>query len=178
MPIKIAGQEVPQTPHEDVLVLPRGEISIAIRARAIGDFDEFTKICPDPKAPGVLVKGGGFEPNTKDKTYVAMLDQHNVRRIGWMVIRSLQEIEWDKVDTDDPKTWELWQEDFRDSGFTTVECNLVLGLVLDVNALNEDKLKQARESFIQGQVQAESESASRNSEPESTPHGEPVSASE
>ncbi len=177
MPIKIAGQAVPQTTHEDVLVLPRGEEAIAIRAKAIPDFEEFNKTCPEPEPPGKLTKDG-FVPNKDDETYKGRLEQHNIRRIGWMVTRSLQEIDWDKVNVENPKTWAKWQEDLEDSGFTAVECNLVLALVIDVNSLNEQKLKDARDSFIRGQEQEAKRLSSQNSEQENSPSGKPVKDSE
>jgi len=176
MPIKIAGKEVTKVTHEDVLVLPRGEEAIALRAKAIQDFDEFSKICPDPKAPGKLTKNGWALDET-DPTYKGSLEKHNERRIGWMVVRSLQEIDWDKVDAEKPKTWELWKDDFLDSGFTTIECNLVLDLVISVNGLNEAKLKEARESFIRGQEAEAKRLASLTTEQENTPSGKHVNVS-
>lgn len=95
-----------------------------------------------------------------------------------MVTRSLQEITWDKVDLENPKTWDKWQEDLQDSGFTSVECNLVLALVIDVNSLNEQKLKDARDSFILGQEQEAKRSSSQNTEPGSSPSGKPANEQE
>lgn len=177
MPIMIAGKEVSQATHEDVLVLPRGEEAIVIRAKAIHDFEEFSKVCPDPEPPGALTKDG-WVPNKEDETYKKRFEQHNIRRIGWMVLRSLQEITWDKVDADNPKTWDKWQEDLEDSGFTSVECNLVLALVIDVNSLNEQKLKDARDSFIRGQAQEAKRLSSQNTGQGSTPSGKPAKDSE
>lgn len=187
MPIRIGGKEIPQVSHEDCIVLPRGEDALCIRAKAINDFDEFSKICPLPEPPGKLTKDG-WVPNPDDKTYRQRVEQHNIQRVGWMVVRSITEmalsdgeffpVEWDKVQVENPKTWSKWQEDLRDSGFTDVECNLVLALVIDVNSLNEDKLKEARDSFILGQEQAAKAKSSQTSEQRSSSSGEHVSEPE
>lgn len=171
--MKIGGKEVEAYLHEDVLILPRGESALVIRAKAIPDFDEFNKICPTPKPPGGLTKDG-WVPDTEDDTFKKRVEQHAIQRIGWMMIMSLQEVEWDTVDIDNPKTWHKWEDDLRDAGFTTVEANHILALVLEVNSLNDVKLKEARDSFLRGQEQALSESSSQTSEQNDSQSGEPA----
>lgn len=175
MAIKIDGQTVPSAKNEDVLVLPRGTGSIVIKARALPDLDPFNKMCPEPKPPGVQTRDG-FVPNTQDDTYKKRFEQHNLQRIGYMVLHTLEptNMEWETVIADNPKSWPKWEEELKESGFTNVECNLILGLVMDVNSLNEAKLKEARASFLRGQVQEQSESPSPSSEPSDSPSGKPA----
>jgi hypothetical protein len=175
MAIKIDGQTIPKMANEDVLVLPRGNKTIVIRARAIPDMDHFNEVCPAPKPPGGLTKDG-FVPNLKDDTYTKRLEQHNLQRIGYMVVKSIEpsKIEWERVSLDNPKTWLEWEEELKESGFTTMEQNLILGLVMEVNNLNEAKLNEARASFLRGQEQEQSDSASQSSEQSDSPSGEPV----
>lgn len=172
--MKINGQAIEARLNEDVLILPRGEEGLAIRARAIPDFEEFNKVCPAPKPPGKLTKDG-WVPNVEDDTFKKRVEQHAIQRIGWMVINSLQEVEWDTVDPENPKTWANWEEDLKNAGFTSVESNHILALVLEVNSLNEAKLKEARDSFLRGQEQALSESSSPSSEQNDSQSGEPAS---
>ena len=173
--IKIDGQAVPTAKNEDVLVLPRGTGSIVIKARAIPDLDTFNEMCPGPKPPGALTKDG-FVPNTEDDTYKKRLEQHNLQRIGYMILHTLEptNLTWETVLADNPKSWPKWEEELKESGFTNVECNLILGLVMEVNSLNEVKLKEARASFLRGQVQEQSASPSPSSEPSDTPSGKPA----
>ncbi len=175
--MKVNGKVVTTKSHEEVLVLPRGDDVIAIRAKAIPDYEEFEKVCPVPEPPGRLTKDG-FVPNLNDTTYKGQAERHSLQRVGWMVINSLQDIEWDKVDADNPKTWTEWENDMKGAGFSSVERNLILGLVLEVNALDERKLKAARESFIRGQEQMQSGSDSLTSGPKSTQSGPPASEQE
>ena len=171
--MRISGKKIEARLNEDVLILPRGESGLMIRAKAIPDFDDFNKICPVPKPPGKLTKDG-WVPNTEDETYKQRIEQHAVQRIGWMMIESLQEVEWDTVNPDDPKTWPKWEDDLKEAGFTTVEANHILALVLEVNSLNEVKLKEARDSFLRGQEQVQSESSSQTTERNDSQSGEPA----
>jgi hypothetical protein len=179
MPIKIAGQEIEQTLPEDFIVLrPDTDREIIIRARAFLNLDGFNALCPLPEPPGRQERGKGWVPNPNDPTYKQRMEQHAVQRVGWMVLESLYEVEWETVDAENPKTWPKWEEELQASGFTQIECNLVIALVLDVNGLNEEKMKLARESFLHGQDQPQRSSSSPTSEPESTPSGVPANDGE
>lgn len=179
MPIKIAGQEVDQTLPEDFILLrPGTEQELVIRARAFRDWDEFNALCPVPEPPGRHERGKGFVKNFEDKTYKDRVFLRGRQQAGWMVIQSLYEVEWETVDPENPKTWPNWEDELKDSGFTQIECNLIITLVMDVNSLNEDKMKQARESFSLGQEAAQNDSNSQTSEQENTPSGVPANDGE
>ena len=151
--MKIAGQKV-SGPHVETLVLPRGDDEVIVfRAQAVQSFDEFEKLCPEPKPPGKRTKDG-FVPNVDDKDYRSILQTHNEKRIAYLVICSLEpsKIEWDTVEIGNPKTWMNYVKDFKSAGFTTIEINRIVGAVMAANALDEVKLQQAREVFLRGRV--------------------------
>jgi hypothetical protein len=176
--MKIGGVEV-KGPAEEVLVLPRLDEDIVIRARAVTNMEVFEALVPEPKAPGSLTKKG-WVPNLKDETYRQKVETYNAQRLAYMVLQSLKpsEIEWETVDEDNPKTWENWTEELQAAGLSTVEVNRVVLCVMQANALDEDKLKEAREVFLRGVAEEESESSGLPTEPENTPSGEPVNDSE
>jgi hypothetical protein len=147
--VKIGGINPKTLPTEDYLVLPRGDKQLVIRAKAVEDMDAFGALCPPPKAPGKLTPTG-FVPDTTDVGYRDLVTQHNRQRLAYLVIHSLQDIEWDTVNPNDPSTWTNWEEDLKTAGLLTVERNHVLGLVWAVNSLDEEKIKAARESFFLG----------------------------
>ena len=179
MTIKIAGQEIDSGLPEDFIVLrPDTNNEIVVHARAFRDFDEFHAVCPIPEPPGRQERGRGWVPNLEDKTFKQRMEQHNLQRVGWMAIQSLYEFEWSTVEAEHPKTWSKWETEMKDSGFTQIECNLILALILDVNGLNEAKMKEARESFLRGQEEGLSDSNSQTSEQGSTPSGEDASEQE
>jgi len=151
--MKIAGVDPKNLCSECVLVLPRAEQNLVFRAKGLPDMEEFEAKCPQPKPPGKITKDG-WVANDKDPTYQQMMTEYGKKRLGYMVVQSLKpsEIEWDTVKLEDPRTWSKWDADLKDGGLTQIECNRVLGLVLEANALDEAKLAKARESFLLGQA--------------------------
>jgi hypothetical protein len=151
--MRIGGIEA-KGPHEELLVLPRGENDLIIRARAVLDMDEFDKICPEPTAPGRRTKDG-FVPNHKDPTYQENLAGYHAQRLAFLVLRSLEpsQIEWETVKMEDPRTWANYLVDLRNGGLSSVEINRVIVCVMQANALDEKKLEEARKAFLLGQAQ-------------------------
>jgi hypothetical protein len=152
--MKISGKDPSTLSTEHLLVLPRGEENLDIRAKGLKDMEEFEVLCPAPNAPVKLVKGGKTVPDMENVGYQATLAEWHQRRLAWMVIKSLQDFEWDTVNLDDPSSWKNWEKDLKDAGFTQIECNRVLQLVLEANTLSEALLTEARLAFLRGQAAA------------------------
>jgi hypothetical protein len=151
--MKVGSVEI--TRCEQVLVLPRLDSEdIVFRAVAVSSMDEFEAICPEPKAPGIRTKDG-FKPDTKDEGYQQLVSLHGDKRLAFIVIKSLEpsNIEWDEVTIEDPTTWTKWQEELLSAGLSNIEANRVVSCVMEANALDEDKLKEARDSFLLGLAQ-------------------------
>lgn len=142
-------------PNEDILVLPRKNSQIVITARAFKSLEEFEENVPKPTPQKVFQKGKGWLPNLKDKTYMDQMTKYGKLRVAYYVVKSLEpsDIQWTTLDPVDLTTWDRWEEDFLNAGFNQHECNLILGLCLAVNNLDERKLEQARELFALGQEQ-------------------------
>lgn len=171
--MRIGGLKI-EGPTQEILVLPRGDQNLVFRAQAV-NLDEFDVLCPEPKPPGKLTKDG-FVPNIGDKNYREILERHNEKRIAYLIVKSLEpsNIEWDTVQIDNPRTWTNYVQDFKNAGLTTIEINRIAQCVMQANSLDEAKLKQAREVFLLGQMQAQKESSGPSTEQESMPSGEPV----
>lgn len=174
--MKIGGIDPKSLPMEELLVLPRGDKEIVFRATGVPDYAEFNALCPEPKAPGKLVAGSGWEPNKDDPDYKSLVDLHNSKRTAWMVINSLipSKIEWDTVVVGKPSTWVNWEADMKAAGLSQVECNRVIQLVFQANCLDEDKLKKAREVFLAGQGPVPSEFSGQSTKQGSSPSGTPA----
>lgn len=181
MALKIGDTEV-TGPNEGLLILPRyNGNDIKIFARAVPDLEEFRQMVPLPKAPASLKRGQGKVENTNDPTYRQQVLDYNTKRMAYMVIVGLEpsEIEWETVDFNDPGSWTNWEDELRDAGLTEIECNLILNLVLEVNQLDDNKLEDARKSFVLGRhLEQLSESLSPLTEQENTQSGEPAKDSE
>ena len=173
--MKIAGIDPKTLSNEVLLVLPRGESEIVFRAKGLPDMAEFEALCPSPKPPGKFTKDG-WVPQLNDPTYQQVLGEWAKKRLGYMVVKSLapSEIEWDSVKENDPRTWAKWEEDLKSAGLTQVECNRVLALVLEANALDDAKLQRAREVFLAGQAPMPPEFSGPVIEPPSSLSGGPA----
>lgn len=174
--MKIGGVEV--TKCEEVLVLPRKreEENIVFRAVAVGSMDEFDELCPKPQPAMRLVKGGVREPHLNE-AYMKALEDYGTRRYAYICLKSLapSEIEWETVELNKPATWGNWMKELEDAGLSDVELQRVQTLVLDANALNEAKLKEARDSFLRGQGQEVETSSGLQTTPETSQSGQPAS---
>jgi hypothetical protein len=148
--MRISGVEV--TGGEALLVLPRDKGDIPIKAIAVSIAEEFKEKCPAPVAPMLQTKDGN-QPDHSDKDFKAAASRHDDMRFALMVIRSLEpsNIEWGEVDVAKPSTWLKWRDELIAEGLSEVECNRIVGVVLEANALDEAKIKAARENFLLGQ---------------------------
>jgi hypothetical protein len=175
--MKIGGVTV-TAPSEEILVIPRGTQSLVFRAKALPNMEEFNTLCPAPEPPGKLTKDG-WVPDPNQPGYKDIVANYTKQRLGYMVVHTLapSNIEWTTVRPDNPKTWTRWDQELRDAGLTQVEVNRVLQLVIEANALSEDKLKEARESFLRGQAEALEKSSGLHTEQANTPSGEPATVS-
>jgi hypothetical protein len=146
-----------ECPNEAILVLPRPDGNLVFRAKAVMDYDEFDKICPEPKAPTKIVKGGKKEVNIADPDYIRAVMELNENRMAWIVLKSLsatEGLEWESVNMLQPDSWKNYVQELKDSGFSVIEINKIVGLALEANALDEGKLESARQAFLAGQGMA------------------------
>lgn len=175
--MKIGGLEI-KGPHEELLILPRTESEIVIRAKAVLDMDAFDKLCPEPKPPGKRTKDG-WVPNTDDVGYKQVMAGYQSKRLAFLIVQSLvpSQIEWDTVRLDDPSTWENYIVDMKTAGLSNIEINRIVVCVMRANALDEQKLDEARKVFLRGQEQAQNELSGPNSEPANMQSGAPANAS-
>ena len=107
-------------------------------------------MCPEPKAPGKRTKDG-IVPDTESETYQIRVIRHGEQRLAYLIINSLQDIEWDTVKVEDPSTWSNYLQDLRKAGCGTMEINRIIRGVMQANSLDESKLEKAREVFLRGQ---------------------------
>jgi hypothetical protein len=172
--MKIGGVEV-KGPNKEILVLPRMDEDIVIEAQAVSDMSIFEELVPEPKPPGVLKKEG-WVPQPNDETYLQKLADYNDRRFAFIVVKSLEpsNIEWEKVNIENPKTWTLWSDELKEAGLSDVEVNRIVVCVMQANSLDEQKLKEAREVFLLGRAEARGKSSGPRTEPENLPSGEPA----
>lgn len=177
--MKIFGKKYDQ-PHRESVYFPRGDDVIEITAEAIVDDADFFKYCKEPRPPVILVKGRGRQLDFDDKFYKSAIEDYKARRSAWIIITSLRAtpgLEWEKVKYDNPDTWLLYIEELKEFGFSMAEINQIRGVVLAANALDDEKLKEARERFLALRQAAEQASSSHEEGQQATVSGEPVNGS-
>lgn len=157
--MKINGRII-SGPNFEIITIPRGngEENINLKAMAVLSMDGFDKLCPSPTPPAKIVAGGEKQFDFKDKNYQLAMVHHGKQRLAWTIIESLRlgdnNIEWDKVKLEDSNTWENWDADFREAGFSNVEVQRIMQGVFSANCLNEAMIEQARATFLRGMAES------------------------
>ena len=156
--MKIKGKKI-EGPNIEIIPIPRGiGPDIILKAKAVMDMTSFEKMCPIPKPPLRLIAGVDV-PQLKDPNYRQQVTQYSEKRMAWLTITALEAtegLEWEKVKADDPSSWIHLQDEFKESGFSSVETQRIIAGVVSVNALSEAKIEAARERFLLSeQVQEE-----------------------
>lgn len=147
-------------PKEVLVVIPRGETDLAFKFRAVLDIDEFEEMCPRPSPPRVSKPGGEIYFNTQDKTFLQALDEYSTRQGSWQFLKSISAtdgLEWSRVKLDDPGTWNEWQAELKEAGFSIAEKNALWSGFVEANSLSPSMLDEARKRFLASQ-QAKEES--------------------
>lgn len=180
--MKIFDKKI-EGPNVEVIVIPRGgeKKDIIFQAGAIMDYAPFDTMCPEPKPPMKIMKGGKKEYNLEDKGYLQARDRWTEQKVAWIVIESLKStpgLTWDLVNPANPKTWTKYADELKESGFSHVEVQRIINGVFSANCLNEARVEEARANFLRGpQDQCNAESSGHQDGQASTPSGVPANAS-
>lgn len=155
--MKLAGRKISGA-NIETIVIPRGDGEpLVFRAQAVLDHADFDALCPAPKAPSVLEKGGTKRRNTEDPRYIEAMNDWSAKRGHWTVLTSLRngtpDLEWETVTYSDPNTWGNYESELRDAGLNEIEVGLIVRGVLRANSLDEAKLDEARANFLRSQRQ-------------------------
>lgn len=141
-------------PNVEIIIFPRSEGDIVLKARAIPDMKEFDTLCPEPKPPTRMYPGGQKAEDVKDEGYLKEVDEHNELRVQYMVLQSLketEELEWETVDEARPATWGNYVTELKEAGLSEFETNRVLTGVMAANGLDEERITEARSRFLASQ---------------------------
>lgn len=177
--MKIRGREISGV-NTVTLVLPReDDEDIILIAKAIQDLDAIDEYLVAPKPPAVLGPKNTTTYNHDDPTFIAAMLEYNTKRMAWIVLQSLRDndIEWNTVKLEDPGTWANYVDELKASGFCSIEINHIGNIVVEANALDEEKLNAAREVFLRGQAAAK-DTSGQSTPAQSSQSGKPASDSE
>jgi len=148
--MKMHGKQV-RGVNRDVVVFPRPDGNLVFTAEAIQSWEEFEKLCPMPMPPMRLLPGGVQQPDVAAESYRKKLNDWGGLKTNYMVVKTLSPtdgLEWETVDLAKPETWGNWRKELEDSGFIENEVVHLLKLCSNVNAVSEEMMDRARESFL------------------------------
>lgn len=179
--MRIKGKEI-KGRSRDFVVIPRLDGDIVLWVEALPNFEVFRKLCPVPKPPTKILKGGKQVVDIEDKEYLSQLHTYVDRQTAYMIVQSLNqpenELEWDTVDLEKPSTWLNYEKELRDAGFSFGEIKIIVDKCAEVNALSETKIEEARQSFARRLEAMETDTSGQTIAPASTKSGEPASGGE
>lgn len=176
--MKLTGHTFDE-PAIEYCILPKGEVTVVFRCGPVLDYDDFEKLCPLPKPPTLIKKGGVRELDIKDTTYMQQISQRGDRRVQYIVLKSLEYTEgldWETVNMDDPSTWGNFTKELEAAYFTETDINRIQNACFAANSLSELKVQEARENFFAGLAEEKAEESSGPTlEQETTSSGEAAS---
>lgn len=175
--MKLKGYK-PEHANIEIVVIPRGDNNnLVFKAQAILDMGPFDKLCPAPRPPTISYPDGSKKQDVEDAKFREKLLVYIKRRNSWMAINSLRatdDLEWEKVDYSDPETWHFYLDELQEFKLTPSEIELILQSIRDANGLNEEKIEEARKSFLAGLVAVQKEQFSLSTGQENIQSSEPV----
>lgn len=149
--MKLNGVKV-QGPNIEYIVIPRGNGNdIVLKAQAVLDTKEFEQIVQAPKPGKKMLPGGIIKEDADDPIYKDAMKAYADLRYSWIVIQSLKAtegLEWETVDEGRVDTWNNWETELKDAGFSNTEVQYVMLGVANANALNQEKIDEARTRFL------------------------------
>lgn len=150
--MKIKGK-ILQNANIEVVVLPRVDGDIVFKFKPVLNYDEFEELCPKPPVPTSKRAGGESFKNPDDPDYRIALAKYSTLRYQWSFIESIsatEDLEWSKIVRTDPSTWHLIDQEIDDAQILPAEKSMMIDAYNIANALDENKLQIARESFLAG----------------------------
>lgn len=139
------------------LFLPRKDKTLHIKAGAVLDWTEFDTLVPSPKPPTKRIRGGASVPDFENKDHIVAVNAYGSHKTNWMILQSLKatpEITWETIERDNPQSWANYDKEMKDAGFSSFECQRIIGAVLEANSLNDKKIEEAREAFLSAASQS------------------------
>ena len=153
--MKFNGEKLDK-PNVEVLVIPRNDKDIVIKAQAVLDYASFEMLCPAPKPPVKMVPGGEKITNPEDPEYIKRIDDWAAKKSTWMILKSLEAtpgLEWETIKKDDPETWDNYQKELEEAFFSDAEIGRIINTVSTACGLNQDKIDEAMKRFLATQGQ-------------------------
>lgn len=158
-------------PKPEVLVIPREDEDIVFQAQAVMDYSPFELISPEPEPPEKMLPGGKKTKDFQHPAYQERMADWMKKRQLWLILESLkvsEGVEWETVDLNDPETYENYWDELAKSGFNEMERAMIRNLALKANSVDDQKMEEARQRFLQSRGASSEGSTSPKDEAKNT----------
>lgn len=118
--------------------------------------EEFDRIYPEPVPPTKTTPRGEIQ-NFKDAGYLMEVERRNKAYQNWIFIESIKDtegLEWEDVNTNDPNTWDKAEAELK-TVLRDFEYVQLMTTILKVHGLDNNKLDEAKKSFLAGKGKAQ-----------------------
>ena len=171
---KLSGPRVLVVP---ILRSPEDGGNIYLKVQAVVDLEPFTKVCPPPEPPSVILPGGKKRIDFDNPRYNSEMQNWAKKQSAWIALKALEAtdgLEWETVQMSHPDTYPNWSKELMSSGFSDFEVQRIITSISEVNGLNENLIEEARQSFLNGDLAQANGQSSRQDEVPTTQSGAPA----
>lgn len=158
--MKIKGKTFKGPSVEHVIIPRTGEDGepddVVFTLQAVLDFEEFEKVYPMPVPREIIKPDKSRELDANDPVYLDAIGKRNGAQMKWMILKSMEAtegLEFDKVDMEKPETWDLFDEELKEAGFTQLEVGRIIKGAMDVNGINSTRIEEAKKRFLATRLQ-------------------------
>lgn len=156
--MKINGKKI-QRPKFEVIVFPRRDGDIIIKAQAVLSYEDFEKLCPPP-VPPVVIRPNGTDEGAKTTDinhpkYIAAINDWSRMKLDWMILQSLKAtegLEFETVNPSDPDSWQNVHKELEEAGFSELERTKIIEIVVTACGLNQNMIDEATNNFLASQA--------------------------
>lgn len=146
-------------PATTIVVIPLGDKDIVFTIQCVLDYSDFEKMVPEPKPPLILRRGETVQaPNLEDSKYRNEINKYYSQQTKYMILKSLEptkDLEFESVKLNDPSTWDNFDKEMQEAGFTNLHISRLIREISAINGLDERKIDEAKQRFLAMSAQQE-----------------------
>lgn len=149
----INGERVNE-PFRRELRYPRLNGDIVLQATSISCSKDFEDLYPAPEPPSEKdVRGNVVKVLHDDPEYHKKINERTICKFDYQVIRSLENVKWETVDLQDPKTWKNWRMEAVESGLSDLEVLDIINKVIETLQPSTELVERMKKDFLATQGQ-------------------------
>jgi hypothetical protein len=150
--MKLNGIKI-NTPNRKTIVFPRETGNLVFVFQAVLDSKKFEEVFSPPQPPVKKLAGGEKVAMFDDSDYRKKMQEWGTAKHHWCFLTSISStpgLEWETVDFANPNTWGNYEQELAESGLTEAERLRLMQAYIEVQGLNDEKIREATESFLAG----------------------------